>query len=387
MDAQPGSSLLLPDEEQRQLRVVYAADDQQRSERVDGGETRRAGPSSSNAGAAGDLARRGRRRKFVTRHHLESGAAEPAREGTHVREEIDRALQTFRGMDTRMPSTSHAGSVEVQGRERFLDSLGVAGVRGTPVTGPSGEMPPASQGPVTVGAGPHALVLDAGMIEMINKSASGRRSGNTGAKTGRGRGGRDRGGGKRQPVRRREGLAALGGAQQSKLRRTLHTPLSGKILAQEDTPVESGTPNKSLDAFVSQLQAPSPDQAPVRVRMRAPTSLTEQVNSLGPRLQFDASNARGVSTLRVQVIRAERENSKFKSLCHCEHPMGVFDGHLVLVVTNQVEGLEDVREGSGLILNKPWLVLGDLEVDHQKNIPCLFPLHSRIVTRTGAECS
>ena len=66
--------------------------------------------------------------------------------------------------------------------------------------------------------------------------------------------------------------------------------------------------------------------------------------------------------------------------------MGVFDGHLVLVVTNQVEGLEDVREGSGLILNKPWLVLGDLEVD-QKNIPCLFPLHSRIVTRTGAECS
>jgi hypothetical protein len=384
MDAQPGSSLLLPDEEQRQLRVVYAADDQQRSERVDGGETRRAGPSSSNAGAAGDLARRGRRRKFVTRHHLESGAAEPAREGAHVREEIDRALQTFRGMDTRMPSTSHAGSVEVQGRERFLDSLGVAGVRGTPVTGPSGEMPPASQGPVTVGAGPHALVLDAGMIEMINKSASGRRSGNTGAKTGRGRGGRDRGGGKRQPVRRREGLAALGGAQQSKLRRTLHTPLSGKILAQEDTPVESGTPNKSLDAFVSQLQAPSPDQAPVRVRMRAPTSLAEQANTLGPRLHFDASNARGVSTLRVRVIRAERENGKFKCLCHCEHPMGVFEGHLVLMVTNQIVGLEEVREGAGLILNKPWLVLGGLEVEETK-IPALFPLHP--VTWAGAECA
>lgn len=384
MDSQPSSSLLLPEEEQRQLRVVYAADDQQRSERIDGRETRRTG-RPSDAGEAGDLARRGRRRKFITRHHLESGAGEPAQGVAHVREEIDRALQTFRGMEAGGQSTSHGGGVEVQGLERFVDEMGVIGVRGTPVTGPSGEMPQASQGPVTVGTGPHALVLDAGMIDMVNKSAAGRRHRYTGANAGKGRGGRDRrGGGKRQPVRRREGLAALGGPQQSKLRRTVHTPLSSRILAQEDTHVESGTPNKSLDAFVSQLQAPSPDQAPVRVRMRAPTSLAEQANTLGPRLHFDASNARGVSTLRVRVIRAERENGKFKCLCHCEHPMGVFEGHLVLMVTNQIVGLEEVREGAGLILNKPWLVLGGLEVEETK-IPALFPLHP--VTWAGAECA
>ena len=37
---------------------------------------------------------------------------------------------------------------------------------------------------------------------------------------------------------------------------------------------------------------------------------------------------------------------------------------------------------AGLILNKPWLVLGGLEVE--TNIPALFPLHE--ITWTGAEC-
>ena len=385
MDSQPSSSLLLPEEEQRQLRVVYAADDEQRGDRIDDRETVRTG-RPSNSGGAGDLTRRGRRRKFVTRHHLESGAGEPSKGVAHVREEMARALQTLRGVDAGGPSTSHGGSVEVLGRERIAEAIGAAGVRGTPVTGPSGEIPLVSQGParpVTVGSGRHALVLDAGMIDMINKSSAGGRSGHAAVGASRGHGGRDRRGGrKRQPVRRRQGLAALGGLQQSKLRRTVHTPLSSRILTREGTTVDNGTPNKSLDAFVSQLQAPSPDQAPVRVRMRAPTSLAEQANTLGPRLQFDASNARGVSTLRVRVLRAEREHGKYIVLCHCEHPMGVFEGHQVLVVTNQIVGLEDVREGAGLILNKPWLVLGGLEVE--TNIPALFPLHE--ITWTGAEC-
>ena len=240
-----------------------------------------------------------------------------------------------------------------------------------------------TQGPVTIGEGRHALVLDASMLQMIHNSSARRAPG---ASRGRGRGGRRGAGLGVGAIRRREGLA--GGRPHQHKGGHNSRSLSSKLLAktQGETAVAEAdadgvTPPKGgLDAFVSQLQAPSPDQASLRIRMRAPTSLAQQVSTLEPRLQFDASNTRGVSTLRLTVLRSEKEHGKVKCVCHCDHAMGVFEGETALVVMNQTLELGEVEEGTGLILNKPWLVL-EGQVADGVTMPAVFCLGD--VSRVG----
>ena len=355
------TSYLLPENDRvnGQLRVVYEDDGYGRSE-LSGGDERK------NRRRSAETARRGRRRKFVTRHHLDEGDSEEGRgQGDGV--DIGRALRDLRGgfgMGVG-PSTSNGSSVEVQGRERLTGMSGVkqaaqANMRTMPTMTPAtqGFTQELTRGPITMGSGRHALVLDASMVQMINAStASVGRGG--GADRRGGRGARSAPGGRNpNKVRRREGM------RRSAQNPHVQNPLSSKLLAQKPEEGRSfqETPNRSLDAFVSQLQAPSPDRAPVRVRMRAPTSLAQQASTLQPRLQFDATNARGVSTLRLRVREVEEEYGKIKCLCQCDHPMGVFEGETALVVMKQTVELGEVREGVGLILNKPWLVLeGNLE--------------------------
>ena len=419
-------SSLLPENDRlnRQLRVGYADDDYEGMPLRDGSERRPDRRSSA------ETARRGRRRKFVTRHHLDGGdgggdgggeggggvgggggggghgedgeeredggwglGGLDGRDGGAAGLEVGRALQNLqRGMDggrgglgasMSRPSMSAGGSVEVQGRERLVVGGGASGSMPGTISGTQAQRA-FTQGPVTIGEGRHALVLDASMLQMIHNSSARRAPG---ASRGRGarRGVRGAGVG---TIRRREGLA--GGRPHQQKGGHNSRSLSSKLLAKTqgetadadaDAEADGLTPPKGgLDAFVSQLQAPSPDQASLRIRMRAPTSLAQQVSTLEPRLQFDASNTRGVSTLRLTVLRAEKEHGKVKCVCHCDHAMGVFEGETALVVMNQTLELGEVEEGTGLILNKPWLVL-EGQVADGVTMPAMFCLGD--VSRVG----
>jgi hypothetical protein len=314
--SQQTESLLLAGE---QLRVVYAADDDFRSQDSEDGRSTR----------LDDTARRGRRRKFVTRHHLEAGA--PADGG---RADIDRVLEHVRrGVDIEYDEASTSQrSVELRGRERVAGSV--------PVPSPAARLA-AVQGPVRMGTGEHALVVDAKMMHMIQMASSTRDNVRPVAAR--------RGGGRqKQPIRRRH----LGVPRQRET-------LSHKLVTQfvEEDGVNNVTPTQVLDAFVSQLPAPSPDQASLRVRMRAPATLTQQLHTLQPRLQLATTMSKGVTTLRMRVHRVAKEHGKLKCLCRCDNSMGVFEGETALVVTRQASGLDMLGADAEIILNKPWLVL------------------------------
>jgi hypothetical protein len=322
-----------------QVRVVYAPDEEIRSEYTEGRQSVRH-----------QDARRGRRRAFVIRHHVRDGPPE----GPGVK--IDRVIQNVRrGVDLPEGSASF-GSAEVQCEERAVNGDLSRHSQSSPS--------PPTETRVKMGTGGHALFVDSYMMSMVQKSSSRReKTSQVGPSSLGPRGGRR---GARPPSRRR---SVMDGRDKSN-RGLGHKLLSQ--LADADLDVNNSTPNQVLDTFVSQIPAPSPDSVSKRIRMRPPVTLAQQVNTLDARLKFEANVSRGVSTLKLEVLRMDKEHGKLKCLCKCDHPMGVFEGKRAISVMKQSPDLGDIHPGASIIINKPWFILDGL-VDGA-TVPMIFCL-------------
>ena len=275
---------------------------------------------------------RRRQRAFAIRHHYmdDSLGNDNQVPAVNVLQDVMRQVGvSHQRVDVVPPSPS---SVEVQGALRAHSTS---------------HMP--QSGPVTMGGGQHAVVVDADMMSMLGQVPSPRTAAYNTATT---------------PARQKRRQNPMGQQTMTRRRVGVHSRLAS---------LSTQTNSQNLQDFVSAIPAPSPIDVS-RYRMRTPSTLKQQVETLDSRLQYlSSAQGRSVSTLMLTVLSVAIEQGKMKCLCHCESPMGVFHGPKVIIISPFNPDLADLAHHQSLretkiVVSKPWLVVGD---DEDKDKECV----------------
>jgi len=329
--SQPITESVLPQDD---ARVGYAADsiDDFRDESdSDSGPRLERGQAVSGE--------RRRHRAFAIRHHYMDDSVGNDKQvpvGNVLQDVMRQVGVSHQRIDDVSPSPS---SVEVQGGLRAQST----GVR-------------PQSGPVTMGGGQHAVVVDADMMSMLGQVPSPRTTVSNTVST---------------PARQKRRQSPV--VRQAVTRRRGGGPSRLASLSTQ-------TNSQNLQDFVSAIPAPSPIDVS-RYRMRTPSTLKQQVDTLDSRLQYlSSAQGRSVSTLMLKVLSVAIEQGKMKCFCYCESPMGVFDGHKVIIISPFNPDLADIAHQQSvpetkIVVSTPWLIVAD---DSDEDKECMDDANTKI---------